>query len=566
MILFVVDPKVGNSSGAIEDYEAQALDEILSKMNIAVDKHYIKACPDFDRAFGEKEKKDYVKQNREEIIAAVNQYRPQAIVCLGKYAAQAVAGQKTRGKQAAKVILTDIVGVKYPVFITQSIADCLKFRDSLPEFYSSWKMFSNLKENGYDIDSYEESREGRFNARWCTDLEFILDNKYRFLGFDTETTGLKWYHSETQILTTQYAYSDKDAVVCPMNLDYYVKNKDYFEKRGVELDGQIINKLIKQQKFILENSAIKKAAHNKAFDILMVKGKYGIDVKGCDYDTYQLCWHIDENMLSHSLDECIRRFIPELSGYNDRLNREIDKKNMADTPPSKMLIYGGGDPIASFRLAKYAYKWLKENEPDQLYLYKTLYNPAIDMLYSDLTFNGIKIDTERLYSVEPVLGNKLLEMETKLLSQVPKIIKQKHILQGSDVYNALKLNRQDLLIDILFTVEGFNLTPVVFTKGSKNKAIKVPSTSSKTHLPYFTDIPFVAELMKYLALQKLLTSFIGKKEDKTGFWDLMDEHHYIHPSYNVGTVTGRLSSKGPNAQQFPNHGDYAKSFKEVIIP
>jgi hypothetical protein len=54
----------------------------------------------------------------------------------------------------------------------------------------------------------------------------------------------------------------------------------------------------------------------------------------------------------------------------------------------------------------------------------------------------------------------------------------------------LKFSRPDFVRDTLFTPEGFNLQPMVFTKGTRDEddpSLKLASTSSKDHLPFFSD-------------------------------------------------------------------------------
>lgn len=135
--------------------------------------------------------------------------------------------------------------------------------------------------------------------------------------------------------------------------------------------------------------------------------------------------------------------------------------------------------------------------------------------------------------------------------------------------------RMDFVRDILFTKEGFNLTPKVFTKSTMKLPPKdrFPSTSAKDHLPYFDDVPFVAKLMDYQRLTKLRGTYVGRPaiigsegqivEEATGFWQYI-LNNKIHPSFLMHrTVTGRTASSDPNAQNFPKRARSA-SLKELV--
>lgn len=153
-----------------------------------------------------------------------------------------------------------------------------------------------------------------------------------------------------------------------------------------------------------------------------------------------------------------------------------------------------------------------------------------------------------------------------------------------------KFSRPAFVSDILFSEDGFGLIPRVFTKSTKNlkEEDQIPSTSAKDHLPYFADIPFVAQYMDFTRLQKLRGTYVGTPflpaedveqedgsivhyddEEPTGFWKYIHNGR-IHPSFLLHrTVTGRTASANPNAQNFPKRGkggmkEVVKAFRRVF--
>ena len=54
--------------------------------------------------------------------------------------------------------------------------------------------------------------------------------------------------------------------------------------------------------------------------------------------------------------------------------------------------------------------------------------------------------------------------------------------------------------------------------------------------------------------------------EPTGFWQYLIGSEKIHPSFLLhSTVTGRTSSRGPNAQNFPKRGELAKMFRKIFV-
>nr|WP_279629144.1 DNA polymerase [Labrenzia sp. 011] len=151
--------------------------------------------------------------------------------------------------------------------------------------------------------------------------------------------------------------------------------------------------------------------------------------------------------------------------------------------------------------------------------------------------------------------------------------------KGEEV--GLKFSRPDFVRDILFSEDGFGLTPRVFTKSTQKLPDdqKIASTSAKDHLPYFGEISFVAQYMDFTRLEKMRGTYVGppaytdeetgREIDPRGFWKYIYKDR-IHPSFLLHrTVTGRTASANPNAQNFPKRGkggmkEVVKAFRRVF--
>jgi DNA polymerase I-like protein with 3'-5' exonuclease and polymerase domains len=107
---------------------------------------------------------------------------------------------------------------------------------------------------------------------------------------------------------------------------------------------------------------------------------------------------------------------------------------------------------------------------------------------------------------------------------------------------------------------------VVYTKSTAKLAdeFKIPSTSSKDHLPFFFDHPrhgdFCIRLAEWLKTNTLLNTNVRKFRE-----------HYIvngkvHPIYSLWTaVTGRTASRDPNGQNYPKRGEQAKAYRKIFV-
>jgi DNA polymerase I-like protein with 3'-5' exonuclease and polymerase domains len=112
-----------------------------------------------------------------------------------------------------------------------------------------------------------------------------------------------------------------------------------------------------------------------------------------------------------------------------------------------------------------------------------------------------------------------------------------------------------------WTVKGRNLaeTPPPVNKVTGEKG-KLPSTSSPELLYLHAEDPWVRKLCtEYRKTEKLLTTYLRK-------FPVIAREGRIYGSYNqTGTVTGRLSSSGPNMQNMPARGERGKQVRSLFV-
>ena len=587
-VMMVIDPRVMKGEAPDPDKYTSPLipshGRLLQEFRDAAGIDKEKVCivsasgPVHEELWGrEKALAEAVTADRHKLLQAIENVKPKLIMAMGKSAARQVTGRavkitKVRGQpyfdEAFQTIILPTLG---PAHVARQ-----------PEhkelFAADMNTAASIIEAGYSLN-YNKQIDTKYE--WCFDLGPHIEEiqKRKFFAADCEWSTFghgpgEWYNPKTKILTVQITYKAGHSLVIPIDYDHpdLKKPKPWKAYR---------RKLIWQLKKLLEDPAIKKTGHNFKGDWLMIKAKLGIVTKGYDDDTLLLVHAIDENMLNKSQDDCVRRWVPVMAGGNDELNRDaehVGKTRMDLLSPAKLLQYGGFDSDANFRLYGELTRILRQDEKSYN-CYRRVPMPA-NRAFCELEQEGFTVSIDALEALEnhlqkklygdpdkidPVTGQPDTGEYGRLIRIIPASIRREYENTGV----GLKLTRAELLRAYLFEhPDGLKLEPVVFTKSTaklRDKSKRIPSTSSKQHLPYFkTGDPtnFIDGLIDFLKDEHLLTSNVrGFYKYIFNRWTDPDGKRYgkIHPSYLLhGTVTGRTSSKNPNGQNFPKRGAGAR--------
>ena len=514
----------------------------------------------------------HVQQHTENLLALIRDYRPKIVVTFGELATRCLANRaiaitKARGTLIDREGLPPILPMLSPGFVVR-----------LPEHASTFNA---------DIQSLAKLRAARWDAsavertvtdyQWAADIgDYLGDRKPQVIGFDSETTGLDHWRDGVVPITAQFAVAPGRSVCCPID-------ERYWEKVFPGEPVRQMHQLRRQLKELLEDPTVRKIGSNIKFDHLAMT-KADIQIQGWLHDTQLLAFAVDENMMDKSLDQCIRRWVPEMAGYADAFNAVTDKSNMLSVPPNDvyegnqiatpgMLNYAGGDPDASLRLARVLLNQLKSDQK-QTNVYRRIQMPAILMFAQVTEQYGVRIDKDALRSLAGELNEFKSAEYRHLIRQVPAAVRRDHM----DPKKGLRFSRADFVIDTLFTEKGFGLKPMVFTESTrelKDPSKWVPSTSAKDHFPYFVThkdpkiADFVTRLIEFQKTEKMLSTYVGWEAEGTGFWQYLDDRGnvtLIHPSFALHkTNTGRTASSNPNGQNFPKRGRWAKPFLKVFL-
>ena len=492
-----------------------------------------------------REKTDIQTQCREYLLRIIEQMQPEIIIPLGVEAARSVYGKAKKITKIRGAVEwdEDYNAWIYPMIDPTQVA-------MYPQNWGVFRADARGLRRLIETDFNEElvARDGLGNYEIIDDLQFLIDaadrGEFTDIVIDTETEGTRWADPEKRLLTVQFCIEPGTA---------YLLSWDHPDS---VMDQRTKRKIRRQMRELLCRREINVIGQNLKFDVNWIYTRMGVRIK-IGEDTLMMAAILDENNKSKDMSTLVKIFVPEMAGYDDLFNRTYDKSKMHEVPLDKIVEYGCGDTDACFRLAEVFWAMLEE-DPTLLDYYYNVSIPGLNA-FADVERRGMIIHEARLDELREEVAQYVEDLEASLLNQIPRSIKREHIAKG------IKLSRKDLILDVLFDhPDGFNLIPHVYTKTTEKLApeLRVPSTSSKNHLPFFFDeCPFTEELAEWMKLNRLLGTSIDKFRENYMIGDM------VYPSYQMHvTVTGRTSSQDPNGQNFPKRGKFAKPYRKIFIP
>lgn len=418
-------------------------------------------------------------------------------------------------------------------------------------------------------------------------LDMLIDacKKTGYASVDFETTGNRIYNNDFYPTILGVCFEPGRAGVIPLgHFDSKFKKswKTKLQKFGEE---------------VIANENIVKVAWNAKFD-MQVFHKYGIFHKGRLFDGMLAKYVLDE-VRPHDLKNQVRRFLPKFGDYEEDYegcNLPWDQK-----PLLGLSQYCAIDTDMCLRL----FLFFEKKMMDKAFypLFRNLIMPASNLL-TKVETRGQRLDKEWHGELMEKYPRLILEAETKVralkkvkrfeksliqqrldkaISKIEEEIREsKKVIKTSDDSRKIasaerSIKNREEKIARLMTGE-FN------TKSEKAiiEPINFGSASQMTQLLFLDPKGFRFPVVKYTQKDKKDTDNPSSSEavllelqktDKTGFIDtllelrglkqinnmfvkgfanLVQDDGRLHPKFHIqGTVSGRLSSSDPNAQQFP---------------
>jgi len=378
------------------------------------------------------------------------------------------------------------------------------------------------------------------------------------VAIDLETTGLIPYNPKTWIVTFQISTDEKSARVVKFADDFQpTKPENYTDleydasncKNRKELLWVQINKLLNDQRVSLKGANLK-------FDLGWITEKWGIKCTNFRFDTLLVGSLLDENR-SNSLK--VHAFI-----YTPFGNYESDvfkKYNIAEPhkiPDDVLLPYCGYDTTVCLQVARKMKEELAINtktytNTNLRKFYTNILHPAA-RAYERVESTGVLVDKKYYLDFKKELEEKLESNLAKAHKYLPGRLISK-FRDPKEPIKSVSLARAAMIADYMFGKQWLNLKPVMFTPKSTDENPK-PSTALEHFLKFEND-PSVGEFVKilkeYKDIAKTLSTYIDGFLADLRYDDRFHASFFMHrgndnKAKDSGTVTGRLSIKGPALQ------------------
>lgn len=339
-------------------------------------------------------------------------------------------------------------------------------------------------------------------------------------AFDTETTGLV----------------PAAADLVGISVSFEAGTAYYIPVRGVgrTLPEETVRRLLKP---VFENPAIRKCGQNVKYDMVVLR-RFGIDVRGVDFDSMIASFVIDSTRNSHGIDNLARDLLRyEKIKTTDLIGRGRSQIAFDQVATDRTCEYACEDADIAWRLRGVLEKQL--TEPELVTLFRDLEMPLIQVL-ARMENLGVSIDTGLLSR----LGHELADRLTQLRDQIHR--------EAGRPFN-IDSTRQ--IAEVLF--DERKLAVVKRTKTGRSTDAEVLEVLAEQ-----TQDPIPRLILDYRELTKLKSTYIDALPQmictKTG---------RIHPSFNqTVAVTGRLSCSDPNLQNIPIRTPMGAQIRRAFVP
>lgn len=401
------------------------------------------------------------------------------------------------------------------------------------------------------INALVESKLGKYKDEY----EYIMDeNKFkeyiydcRYSGIaamDTETTGLDPI-SDKLVGTSLYT-PGKKGIYVPIHHISYVT--------GMEVEGQLDPRIIKEGFETLVKSDVKFIEYNAKFDTRVIKNQLGVYVP-CHFDCHLAAMCLNENE-PHGLKTLHSKYV--LEGKEDEFSfgKLFDGITFDYVPIKTGYIYAARDAVDTYELYEWQLPYLTEDstlckEYGLESVSKVFWNiemPCIEVL-SEMEDTGVAFDLD--YAEE--LSNKYHKQKDEQLEEFYRIL---------DIYkdeiNSYKIkNPNNKLSDPINIGSPTQLAILFYDILCVGVIDEKSPRGTGSEILQKIDNPLCKAILDYRATDKILSTYVDKLPEcinaKTG---------RIHCNFNqYGAKTGRMSSDNPNMQNIPSHNhDIRKMF------
>lgn len=376
-----------------------------------------------------------------------------------------------------------------------------------------------------------------------TDAKFqkLIDNlsKQNAFVFDLETTNA--HPMRAELVGFSFCWHEEEAYYLPVSKTE-IGQKQFeqapqfdFSDRASEAIGLPLRDVLPALKPILEDEQKKKCGHNIKYDMLALD-RYGVTVKGIDFDTMVASYLLDPSGRQHNIDSLTLEHLNyKKMPTEDLIGKGKKQITMREVPLDKVTFYACEDADMTMRLRNLFEPKIKSSEMYDLF--QEIEIPLISVL-RQVEWNGVSLDQTLLRKLSVKLENDLIQLEKKIYHEVGQ---------------QFNINSPSQLGTILF------------------EKLQLP-TLRKTKTGYSTDVAVLENLAKSHALPKKILEYRQLAKLKSTYVDALPKliNPYtgrLHTSYNqTVAATGRLSSTDPNLQNIPIRTELGREIRKAFIP
>jgi DNA polymerase-1 len=365
---------------------------------------------------------------------------------------------------------------------------------------------------------------------------YLANSPRKIVGFDTETTGVRTCRDYPLMFSLSDGVRRFASMWDPWANHYAIKD------------------------WVLQNKELTKIGSNMKFDMHMSANR-GIVLAGPIHDTLVMDWLYDENRWDHDLksvakDHCgikMREFkevfpmLPKKKGRPpDTAGDAIWRKLSTPQGKAEAIEYAGLDAFASVKVHDYLEERLRNDFLREGYSYWDYF------LDWEVEFTRVLWNMER---------RGFMMATGHLKAQIAPLNAEEARLMGElakRIGHPINPNSPQQLQTLFF--QELKYEPIKWTDGGKS-GIKKPSTDHDV-LEEFArkGCPISALILECRSVVKTRGTYIE------GPLEQVDDDLRIHTSLlQHGTVTGRLSSRGPNLQNLPRPANDNCRIREAFV-
>ncbi len=348
-------------------------------------------------------------------------------------------------------------------------------------------------------------------------------NSAELISFDTETNSLDYINAE--IIGVSFAVTKNEAAYIPVAHDY--------EGAPSQLKCEYV---LEKLKPILEDEQKSKVGQNLKYDMSVLM-RYGIEMKGIEYDTMLESYVLDSVASRHDMDSLALKYLGKNTiHFEDVAGKGAKQKTFNEIELDVAGPYAAEDADITLQLHETLWEKLKDAEK-QREVFHNIEMPLLPVL-SKVERNGVLVDADLLLKQSGEIEKRIEEIE------------QQAFKVAGEVFN---LNSPKQIQQIFFE----KLELPVIKKTPKGQ----PSTAEAV----------LQELAEDYELPKLILDHRGLAKLKSTYTDKLPEQinpstGRVHTSYHQAVAaTGRLSSSNPNLQNIPIRSIEGRRIRQAFI-